>query len=201
MSEETNKFLSEILKYTPSKEMKFSDFIGEFMENPKTHLQTSSSIVLESIRSKGYKIISNNGTPAISYNVFTDPFTDGVNAIYGQEKPIKDILHIIDSLNREAGPNRGLVLVGPPASGKTNIVDIISRAVEDYVKRGNLQLYTFAFKFESTQESSKNRPVYIRSLFNHNPLLLLPILLNNEGNDINPRQQVFDKLLENYPDI
>tara|TARA_R110002020_G_scaffold248845_3_gene462844 strand:- start:1281 stop:3812 length:2532 start_codon:yes stop_codon:yes gene_type:complete len=200
-TEKTNKFLSEILKYKPAEEISFSKFIDDFMEKPKNHLQTSSGIILESIREKGYKIISNNGIPAMSYNVFEDPFTRGVNAIYGQEKPIKDILDIIDSMDKEAGPNRGLVLVGPPASGKTNIIDIIARSVEDYVKRGNLDMYTFAFKFTPTDPKAGQKPVFIRSLFNHNPLLLLPILLNNEGQDINPRQQLFDKMNESHPEI
>lgn len=203
MSEkDTNKLLSEILNYKPSREMKFSEFINDFMDSPKNHLHTSSSIILEAVRDKGYKIISNNGVPAISYNVFNDPFTDGVNAIYGQEKPIKDILHVVDSMNREAGPNRGLVLVGPPASGKTNIIDILATAVEDYVKRGNLKLYSFAFKFRPDGEpgNPSARPVYIRSQFNHNPLLLLPILLNNDGEDINPRHQLFDQMLAKHPE-
>ena len=65
-TQDTNTLLSELLKYKPAKELRFSEFIDQFMEDPKDHLQTSSIIILEAVRSKGYKIISNNGIPAIS---------------------------------------------------------------------------------------------------------------------------------------
>ena len=189
--------LSEILQYKPSKEMKFSEFVDNFMENPQDHLHTASSIILNSVKSKGFKIVTNNGVPSVSYNVFNDPFTNGSNAIFGQDKPIKDVLNIIESMDTEAGPNRGIVLVGPPASGKTNIIDILARSVEDFVKRGKLPMYTFAFKMEMEE----HRPVYLRSSFNHNPLLLMPILLNNDGNNSNPRELLFNKMLESHPEV
>ena len=51
-----------------------------------------------------------------------------------------------ESAEKEAGPNRGIVLVGPPASGKTNIVDLITQALEEYSKQKSTKLYSFYFK-------------------------------------------------------
>ena len=59
-----------------------------------------------------------SGEPVISYNVFKDPFSNGINAVFGQEYCIKQVLDIIESADKEVGPNRGIILVGPPPQEK-----------------------------------------------------------------------------------
>ncbi|GAG46657.1 unnamed protein product, partial [marine sediment metagenome] len=136
------KKIKELLSYKHKRDISFSDYLEDMMKNPQPHLKLSTDIILDAIKSYGWKIKMRNGQPVISYNVFKDPFSRGLNAIHGQENCIKSVIDIIYSINKETGPNRGIVLVGPPASGKTNICDLLTKAVEEYVKNGNIKLYT-----------------------------------------------------------
>lgn len=187
------KKIKEFLSYKHRRDISFSDYLEMVQKDPQPHLKLSTDLILDAIKSYGWTIKMRNGQPVISYNVFKDPFSRGLNAIHGQETCIKSIIDIIYSINKETGPNRGMVLVGPPASGKTNICELITKAVEEYVKDGKIKLYTFAFKFGDT--------TYIKTSFNHNPILLFPTSLRTESDTRNPRQQFLDLLKEEHYDL
>lgn len=181
--------LNDLLGYHRRKTIRISEFIDAFIKRPNEHLQTSSTLIMNAIRFFGYEIVIRNGEPVVSYQIFKDIFTGGINAVFGQEHCIKHIIEIIESIDHEAGLNRGVVLVGPPASGKTNIVDLIVKALEEYSKENVATLYSFYFKFPN----NIGGPVEVRSRFQHNPILLIPIKLKSEdGKMIRPRQSLFD---------
>lgn len=181
--------LNDLLGHHRRKTIRFSEFIDTFLEKPNEYLQTSSTLIMSAIRFFGFEIVIRNGEPVISYNIFKDIFTGGINAVFGQEQCIKHMIEIIESIDHEAGLNRGIILVGPPASGKTNIVDLIIKALEEYTKENVAKIYSFYFKFPN----DKGCPVEIRSRFQHNPILLVPIRLKSEdGKIIRPRQSLFD---------
>ncbi|MBN1413115.1 MAG: hypothetical protein JW969_19905 [Spirochaetales bacterium] len=182
--------VQKLLQYYKEKSMSFSEFIEEFLENPRAHLHTSSTLIYEAINHFGYKIVIRSGEPTLSYNIFEDPFSNGTTAIFGQEFAIKHLVDVIESIGKESGPNRGIVLVGPPASGKTNIIDLISMALEVYSKEEKVKLYTFYFHITD----QKGMELEIRSSFNHNPILLLPTILKRNGVISHPRQELFDAI-------
>ncbi len=187
--------LKELLNYQRKKSIRFSEFIDGAIDNPVEHLQTSASLIKSAIEYFGFEIVVRSGEPIISYNIFKDLFSTGINAVFGQEHCIKYVVDVITSFDNEAGSNRGIVLVGPPASGKTNIVDLIVRALEEYTKQANVRLYTFCFKFANEKGCSFE----IRSRFHHNPLLLIPITMQTpEGNIVQPRQVLFDYIKEKH---
>ena len=183
--------LQELLSLRQKKTLRFSEFIEGVMASPLDYLHISSSLISNAIKYFGFEIVIRSGEPTISYNIFKDLFSTGVNAVFGQEHCIKHIVNVIESFDNEAGLNRGIVLVGPPASGKTNIVDLIIRALEEYTKQKEVKLYTFFFKFSD----SDGRSIEIRSKFNHNPLLLFPISMPAEdGSMMQPRKRLFDHI-------
>lgn len=187
--------LRQLLNYQRKKSIKFSEFIEGVMEYPNDYLQTSATLVSSAIRYFGFKIVVRSGEPIISYNIFKDLFSTGINAVFGQEHCIKHIVNVIESFDNEAGLNRGIVLVGPPASGKTNIVDLIVRALEEYTKEHGVKLYSFCFKFSNDQ----SRSFEVRSQFHHNPLLLIPIAMQNaDGSIVQPRKELFDYIREKH---
>jgi predicted Ser/Thr protein kinase len=190
-----NEFnINDLLKRSNRGTMKFSQFLEEFQKDPSKHLHTSTSIISNAIRHFGYSITVRSGEPVVSYNIFKDLFTDGVNGIYGQEFCIEKILDVIDSANKEAYPQRGIVLVGPPASGKTNIVDMISQAIEEYTKDNDVKLYTFSFVFKDDD----GRKINFRSSFKHNPLLLVPISIKTDDSKIEyPRKALLNHVRDN----
>ena len=170
------------------KSLKFSEFIESFVRNPIDCLLTSSALISEAIKHFGFEIVVRSGEPTVSYNIFKDPFANGTNAVFGQEFCIKRIVDVIESVGKESGPNRGIVLVGPPASGKTNIVDLISLALEEYTKQNEVRLYSFYFQFGGSQ----GRTVEFRPSFMHNPILLFPTSLQQDHEILHPRQELFD---------
>lgn len=182
-----------LLGYQRKKTLRFSEFVDAFLEKPEDYLQTSASCISQAIQYFGFEIVIRSGEPIISYNIFKDQFSKGINAVYGQEFCIKHIMNVIESADKEVGPNRGIVLVGPPASGKTNIVDLITRGLEEYTQHEEIKLYTFFFKFTNEE----GRVVEIHSAFRHSPLLLFPLTLRKEdGSFTCPRQELFDTVNE-----
>lgn len=183
--------LKELLGYQTVTTKRFSEFTDDLIKNPNDYLHTSSSLIADAIRYYGFDIVIRSGEPIISYNIFKDPFSTGINAVFGQEHCIKHVIDVIECSDNETGLNRGTVLVGPPASGKTNIVDLIIKALEEYTKENAVRIYTFFFKFEGNE----GRSVEIRSRFKHNPLLLIPDKLRTKsGETIRPRQIIFDQI-------
>ena len=133
--------LKELLGYQSVTTKRFSEFTDDLMKNPNDYLHTSSSLIAEAIRYYGFDIVIRSGEPIISYNIFKDPFSTGINAVFGQEHCIKHVIDVIEASDNETGLNRGTVLVGPPASGKTNIVDRIIKALEERECRSLIFLF------------------------------------------------------------
>ena len=187
--------LKGLLSYKRRKTLGFSEFIEEFTQNPRDFLQTSSTLLARAIEHFGYKVVVRSGEPIISYKIFEDIFNKGTNAVFGQESAIKHLVDSIDAAGKETGPNRGLVLVGPPASGKTNIIDLITQALEQYTKLNEIKLYSFFFEFPNPD---RTRTIEIWSSFRHNPVLLFPTVLPTDGEPVRPRHQLFEQVREQH---
>jgi len=181
--------LKTVLGYTRKRTLRFEDFVQEFIQSPQEFLNTSSTLLTQAIQHFGFKIVVRAGEPIISYEIFKDKLNGGTNAVFGQEIAIKHIVDSINSAGRETGPNRGLVLVGPPASGKTNIIDILTNALEEYSKEGDVHLYSFFFQFGNPE---MGRTLEIWSSFRHNPILLFPVVLAGGRKPVRPRQELFE---------
>jgi len=193
MTEEEFDYKS-LLGYKRGEPICFSQFIESFIEEPEGMLHTSAGLILEAIKHFGFEILIRSGEPILRYKIFHDLFSNGINAVYGQELCIKRIIDVIDSVDKEAGPKRGIVLVGPPASGKTNIVDLISQALEEYTKERSVKLYSFYWQLESG-----SRELEMRSSLMPNPLLLFPITLQlKDGRVIRPREELFKHVKKKY---
>ncbi|MBI5441827.1 MAG: hypothetical protein HY900_11530 [Deltaproteobacteria bacterium] len=178
----------KLLSYSPRRTLRFSEFLEIFVKHPAECLRTSSALISEAIKHFGFEIVVRSGEPTVSYKLFKDPFADGTNAVFGQEFCIKHVVDVIDSVAKESGPNRGIILVGPPASGKTNIVDLISLALEEYTKQREARLYSFYFAFKGRN----GQVVEYRPAFLHNPVLLFPSSLIKGNEVVHPRQELFD---------
>ena len=180
--------LIRVLGARKRRSLRFSEFVERFLEDPKGCLHTSSTLIASAIHHFGFEIVVRAGEPAMSFNLFRDPFSQGMNAVFGQEHCIKRLVDVIATVGKESSPQRGIVLVGPPASGKTNIVDLIALAMEEYSKQSSVRLYSFFFRFESEDDEV----VEFRPKFRHNPILLIPMSLTSDGPTTHPRQRLFE---------
>ena len=191
--------IRDVLGYKRNKTLKFSEFVDEFIERPDDFLHTSSTLLTKAIKHFGYEIVVRSGEPVISYHIFKDMFNNGTNAVFGQETAIKHLVDSIDSAGKETGPNRGLVLIGPPASGKTNIIDLMTQALEEYTKQKVIKLYSFFFEFPHKDPETK-RTLEVWSSFRHNPLLLFPVMLSKDGRSVRARQELLDYVTHRHQD-
>jgi len=182
--------IREMLGYQRNRTLRFEDFVTELLEDPGSFLHTSSTLLAGAIKHFGFQIVVRSGEPVISYDIFKDDFNSGTNAVFGQELAIKHLVDAITSAGKEAGPNRGLVLIGPPASGKTNIVDIMSHALEEYTKLQSVKLYSFFFEFKNEEGT---RSLELWTPFRHNPILLFPVVLAGDP-PIRPRQELLERV-------
>ena len=183
-----------ILGHSKKRSLNFREFVEAAVENPLQCLHTSSSLIAEAVQHFGYEIVVRSGEPTISYKIFSDPFNHGINEVCGQEFCAKQIVDVIESVGKDSGPSRGIILVGPPASGKTNIVDLICQALEEYTKKPDVKLYSFYFHFTD----NNGQALDIRPAFAHNPILLFPAALQHGDKLVHPRQEFFDYLKANY---
>lgn len=187
--------LRKLLSYTRRKTMSFSEYVDVLIDKPEQHFYTSSMLISEAIEHFGYKVSIRSGEPVVSYNIFRDIFSNGVNAVYGQDMSIRKLVSVIDSISKESGPNRGIVLLGPPASGKTNIIDLIAMALEEYSKAECIKLYSFYYHF--TDDENPEKVVEIRSSFTHNPVLLFTTILHQPNGIKRPRQELLEHINRN----
>lgn len=186
-----NEFnFDRILGYSRKRSLSLREFVEQAAGDPHTCLHTSSSLIAEAVKHFGYEIVVRSGEPTINYQVFADPFSNGINEVCGQEFCAKQIVDVIESVGKESGPSRGIILVGPPASGKTNIVDLICQALEEYSKQPNVKLYTFYFRFSDGDEQR----LEIRPAFAQNPILLFPPVLQQGDHLVHPRKEFFNHL-------
>ena len=181
-----------VLGHSTQRSLSFREFVEKAAKNPHQSLHTSSSLIAEAVKHFGFKIVVRSGEPTISYKTFSDPFSNGINEVCGQEFCVKQIVDVIESVGKDSGPSRGIILEGPPASGKTNIVDLICHALEEYSKQPSVKLYSFYFHFQDENGVALD----IRPAFAHNPLLLFPTILQQGDELTHPRQQFFDYLRE-----
>ncbi|MCA9786067.1 MAG: hypothetical protein KC488_05890, partial [Candidatus Cloacimonetes bacterium] len=96
----------DILRYYRKNTMQFSDFVELLMAEPERVLVTSSQLIYSAIKHFGFEIVVRSGEPVVSYRIFKDLFAGGINAVFGQEFCIKNIVEVIESVGKESGPNR-----------------------------------------------------------------------------------------------
>jgi serine protein kinase len=102
----------------------FSDYLGMVVEDPSIS-RLSHSLVYDAVLSHGVNFTP-EGQPV--YGLFEDK-------IFGLDDDIHRIVQYLGSAaQRLEVRKRILLLLGPPASGKSSVVDLIKRALEQYTR-------------------------------------------------------------------
>ena len=109
----------------------FSDYLRLVMENPSL-VRLSHALVYEAILSHGVEV-SRDGEPA--YGLFEDE-------IFGLEADLHRIAqYFAASAQRLEVRKRILLLLGPPASGKSSVVELLKKALETYTRTDQGAVY------------------------------------------------------------
>src|SRR5690349_12035867 len=80
------------------------------------------------------------------WKLFDDPLGDGVDAVYGLDEPLAQLVQTIRAGARGLGPERRVILLhGPVGSAKSTIARLLKRGLEAYSRTDDGALYTFAW--------------------------------------------------------
>ncbi len=110
----------------------FADYLGMVSEDSST-TRLSHKLVYDAILSHGVDESPQTGGP--SYRLFAEK-------VYGQNDTIESIVEYFSSSARRLEiRKRILLLIGPPASGKSTIAALIKEALEDYTRNDEGAVY------------------------------------------------------------
>ncbi|RKX58601.1 MAG: hypothetical protein DRP29_06280 [Thermodesulfobacteriota bacterium] len=154
----TDKIFSEIVESAKEKYRRenwrgtFDQFLAKLAENPERYLRTSYKYIYDAIVHFGKEEIKDCGETLPHYHVFDDPFGNGRKKIFGQHRLLESLVDEIRSSAEEEGPERIILLHGPPGTAKTSIMYLISKAMEFYSRTEEGELLRFKWKIS-------NRPI------------------------------------------
>ena len=110
----------------------FADYFGMIGDNPSIS-RLSHRMVYDAIVANGVEEDPATGSP--TYRLFADE-------VYGQDDTIESIVeYFASSARRLEIRKRILLMLGPPASGKSTIVALIKEALENYTRTDQGSLY------------------------------------------------------------
>ena len=113
----------------------FADYFNMIGDNPSIS-RLSHRMVHDAIAANGVKEDPETGKPA--YTLFADK-------VYGQDDTIESIVeYFASSARRLEIRKRILLMLGPPASGKSTIVALIKEALENYTRTDQGSLCTLS---------------------------------------------------------
>ncbi len=112
----------------------FADYLRLVVEDP-TRSRLAHDLVYRAVMAKGAETTP-DGAPV--YGLFED-------RIFGLERALDRIVRYLEaSASRMEVRKRILLLLGPPASGKSTIVELIKRALEEYTRTDEGVVYAIA---------------------------------------------------------
>jgi len=166
-------------------EMTFLEYLELVAKNPKV-TRTAYQRIYDMIMSCGVRKYTKFKEEIIHYNFFDDPFFGGRKALFGLDRHLMNLVGFFKSASEKRGHERRvLLLVGPVASGKSTILEILKKGLENYSKTDEGKLYSLVWTVDPNDEDGKNilgtvtkyESYKARCPLHEEPLRLLP----NEG--------------------
>lgn len=144
-------------KFAPFfEEISFEEYLELVAQNPKL-TRTSFQRVYDMIASHGERKYNKFKEEVIHYNFFDDLFFEGRKALYGLDRPLMKLVEFFKSAAQKRGHERRLLLlVGPVASGKSTLLDLLKKGLEEYSKTENGKLYSLLWTVRDDDTEGQN---------------------------------------------
>jgi serine protein kinase len=149
----------------------FAEYLEVVRRDPKV-TRTAYQRLYDMILSYGTEETFVNKERLSRYKFFDDPDNAGQDAIFGLEKTLTSLVHILKSAAHRYGTERRVLLLhGPVGSSKSTIARLLKKGIEAYSKTDAGALFTFAWR----EESDDGGPVFHDCPMHEEPLHLVPI--------------------------
>ena len=169
----------------------FWEYLDLVAENPAV-ARNAFQRVYDMILSFGYENFTQFKQEYIRYHFFSDPIEHGVDAIYGLEKALMQLVDFFKSAAQGYGTERRILLLhGPVGSSKSTIARLLKKGLEYYSRTDAGKLYTYAWRLPRTRPGGDGGEEYVPCPMHEEPLLLIP-------SDV--RREVLDALNEKLPE-
>ena len=144
-------------KFAPFlEEMNFAEYLELCSKNPEI-TRTSYKRIYDMIMSHGTRKYSKFKEDVIHYNFFDDLVFSGKKSLFGLDRHLMKLVGFFKSASLKRGHERRvLLLVGPVASGKSTILELLKKGLEDYSKKEEGRLYSTIWTVEPNDEDGKN---------------------------------------------
>jgi serine protein kinase len=138
--------------------LSFQEYMEGFFEKPRVHARDAGQYIRDCFEFYGTTTVQNPGGPLRRFKLFDRPFDQGPTSLQegeggapvcGQEEVQNAIYRILNGFVRAGRMNKLILLHGPNGSAKSSIVGALQRALEDYSRKEEGQLYRFNWVFPS----------------------------------------------------
>lgn len=125
----------------------FEEFVTQKLSvDPRRYSRTAFQYVYDMILHYGTSEFEDNGELLTRYNLFSDPFDQGANALYGLDRTIMRLVRYIKSAAMQEGKERIFILHGPVGTAKTSLIDLIGQGLEHYSRLPEGESLTFRWE-------------------------------------------------------
>src|SRR5437764_753136 len=138
--------------------LSFQEYMEGFFEKPRVHARDAAQYIRDCFDFYGTTTANNPGGAMRRFKLFDRPFDQGPSSLQegeggapvcGHEEVQNAIYRILNGFVRAGRINKLILLHGPNGSAKSSIVAAIQRALEDYSRKEEGQLYRFNWIFPS----------------------------------------------------
>src|SRR5947199_764256 len=123
----------------------FEDYLKLIQDNPRVTrnaFQRSYDMIL----SYGIEEHVEHKKTITRYRFFRDEMHNGRDAVYGIDQSLNHLVDIFKSASRNYGTERRVILLhGPVGSGKSTIVRLLKKGLEEYSRTPDGAMYSFAW--------------------------------------------------------
>lgn len=108
----------------------------------------------------------------VRYSFFSDPFDKGLDAIYGLDRALMNLVDFFKSASYQYGTERRILLLhGPVGSSKSTIARLLKKGLEYYSRLDEGAMYTFCWRLPDKEGNL----VEHRCPMHEEPLKLIPL--------------------------
>ncbi|MCZ6698019.1 MAG: serine protein kinase, partial [Planctomycetota bacterium] len=169
----------------------FDDYLDIVTRNPRV-ARNAFQRIFDMILHFGTERYTKMREDMVRYKFFEDPINNGVDAIYGMERSLMQLVDFFKSAAQGYGTeHRILLLHGPVGSAKSTIARLLKKGIEYYSHLDEGALYSFAWRITDREGHEE----WIDCPMHEEPLKLIPLsarddVLASLNESLPPEQQI-----------